>query len=137
VQLCCFQIALLHCAQKTSWYSLTSPFGRMPGQLATIALAGTTSVPWASFSLPLWLILKRLQQASTISSAFSTSSSHEHTTADRPDSKETFRMYQELFASVAKVQQQPVRCDLDGIRILLHCRQDDLVVRPALLRCML
>eukprot|EP00971_Amphidinium_carterae_P282889 5616022-Amphidinium_carterae.1 len=31
-------------AQTTSWYLLTSPVGRRPGQSGTTAVAGTTSV---------------------------------------------------------------------------------------------
>eukprot|EP00971_Amphidinium_carterae_P225146 4466117-Amphidinium_carterae.2 len=47
LQLCCSD------AQRTSWYSLTSPRGRMPDQSFTKAVAGKTSVPWTRDSLPL------------------------------------------------------------------------------------
>eukprot|EP00971_Amphidinium_carterae_P058703 1160778-Amphidinium_carterae.1 len=53
----CAQLALQLCcsdAQRTSWYSLTSPPGRRkPGKSCTLAVAGMTSVPWTRDSLPL------------------------------------------------------------------------------------
>eukprot|EP00971_Amphidinium_carterae_P293114 5819543-Amphidinium_carterae.1 len=53
-------------AQRTSWYSLTSPFGRRPGQRRIWARAGTTSVPWTRVSVPLLVMPKRLQAFSTL-----------------------------------------------------------------------
>eukprot|EP00971_Amphidinium_carterae_P103757 2054456-Amphidinium_carterae.2 len=67
----------------TSWYSLTSPRGRMPGQSCTSAKAGTasslqtsgtTSLPWTRDSLPLLVIPKLLQALETMDSPVPTPS---------------------------------------------------------------
>mmetsp|Transcript_22059 Transcript_22059/g.40527 ORF Transcript_22059/g.40527 Transcript_22059/m.40527 type:complete len:101 (+) Transcript_22059:131-433(+) len=87
--------------QAMSWYSVTSPQGRIPGQSLTALPSGITSAPWTSFSLPMWSRARRWQHGPRMSWVFWDGPASIH--VERPDSIEIFKMWWAFFRAGAKV----------------------------------